>query len=185
MNVIRTNIDDLIVFEPKVWGDERGYFFESFSKNAMKAEGFDHEWIQDNEAFSERGVLRGLHYQKAPFGQTKLVRVASGEVLDVVVDIRKKSKTYGKSFSIILSGSNKKQLLVPKGFAHGYVVISPTALFLYKVDNVYNPDMEEGIKFDDPNLGINWILPMDEMVLSNKDMLLPEFENHVPYDSNS
>ena len=184
MNVIRTNINDLIVFEPKVWGDERGYFFESFSKNAMIEKGFDHDWIQDNEAFSQRGVLRGLHYQKAPFGQTKLVRVASGEVLDVVVDIRKESTTYGKSFSIILSGSNKKQLLVPKGFAHGYVVLSATALFLYKVDNVYNPDMEEGIKFDDPSLGIDWILPMDEMVLSNKDRLLPDFENHVSYDPN-
>ena len=184
MNVIKTNIDGLVVFEPKVWGDERGYFFESFSKKVMLENDFDYDWIQDNEAFSERGVLRGLHYQKAPCGQTKLVRVASGEVLDVVVDIRRNSNTFGKSFSIILSGTNKKQLLVPKGFAHGYVVLSDTALFLYKVDNVYNPDEEEGIKFDDPKLGINWILPKDEMVMSNKDKMFPDFENHVSYGSN-
>ena len=185
MNLIKTNIDDLIVFEPKVWGDERGYFFESFSKKVMQKNGFNFDWVQDNEAYSERGVLRGLHYQKAPYGQTKLVRVASGEVLDVVVDIRKESKTFGEWFSIILSGTNKKQLLVPKGFAHGYIVLSPTALFLYKVDNVYNQDEEEGIKFDDPSLGINWILPKDEIVFSNKDSLLPNFENHISYDLNS
>lgn len=184
MNVIRTNIDDLIVFEPKVWRDERGYFYESFSKKNMLENGFDFDWIQDNEAFSERGVLRGLHYQKAPYGQTKLVRVASGEVLDVVVDIRKDSKTFGKSFSIILSGTNKKQLLVPKGFAHGYLVLSPTALFLYKVDNVYIPNEEEGINFDDPSLEINWILQKNEMVLSKKDRSLPDFKNHISYDSN-
>ncbi len=184
MNVIKTNIDDLIVFEPKIWGDRRGYFFESFSQKTFFDKGFDFNWIQDNEAFSERGVLRGLHYQKAPFGQTKLVRVAHGEVLDVVVDIRKHSKTFGKSFSIILSGTNKKQLLVPRGFAHGYVVLSPTALFLYKVDHIYNFEAEEGISFDDPALGVDWILPAEEIILSDKDKVNPKLENYIPYESN-
>ncbi len=182
MNVIKTNIDDLIVFEPQVWGDQRGYFFESYNKNTLSEKGIDIDWIQDNEAYSERGVLRGLHYQKAPYGQTKLVRVAHGEVLDVVVDIRKQSKTYGKSFSIILSGTNKKQLLVPKGFAHGYVVLSQTALFLYKVDSPYNAAQEEGIQYNDSTLDINWILRDDEIRLSEKDKLNPSFENHIPYD---
>jgi len=181
MNVIRTNIDDLVVFEPKVMGDKRGYFFESYNKNIHFDKGFDIEWIQDNEAYSEKGVLRGLHYQTYPQGQTKLVRVAHGEVLDVVVDIRKHSKTFGKSFSLILSGTNKKQLLVPKGFAHGYVVLSPTAIFLYKVDNGYNPKNEEGIKYDDPVLRIDWILPENEIILSEKDKTNPIFENHIPY----
>jgi len=182
MNIIKTNIDDLVVFEPQVWGDHRGYFFESYNKNTFLEKGYDFNWIQDNEAYSERGVLRGLHYQKAPFGQTKLVRVAYGEVLDVVVDIRKESKTYGRSFSIILSGTNKKQLLVPKGFAHGYVVLSPTALFLYKVDNPYNASEEEGIHYNDSSLDIDWILPENEIRLSDKDKKNPSFENHIPYD---
>lgn len=184
MNVIKTNIDDLVVFEPKVWGDQRGYFFESYNEKTLQELGYDFNWIQDNEAFSERGVLRGLHYQRDPFGQTKLVRVAHGEVLDVVVDIRKESKTFGKSFSIILSGTNKKQLLVPKGFAHGYIVLSPTALFLYKVDNAYNFEAEEGISFDDPALGVDWILSTDEIILSDKDQGNPTLANHIPYGSN-
>jgi len=182
MNVIKTNIDDLVVFEPKVWGDQRGYFFESYNEKTLQDLGYKFDWIQDNEAFSERGVLRGLHYQKASFGQTKLVRVAYGEILDVVIDIRKKSKTFGRSFSIILSGSNKKQLLVPKGFAHGYIVLSPTALFLYKVDNDYNFEAEEGISFDDPALDIDWILTADEVILSDKDKKNPTFKNHIPYE---
>lgn len=182
MNVIKTDIEDLVVFEPKVWGDERGYFFESYNKKGQIEKGFDFNWIQDNEAFSERGVLRGLHYQKAPYGQAKLVRVAFGEVLDVAVDIRRNSKTFGKSFSIILSGTNKKQLLVPRGFAHGYVVLSPTALFLYKVDNTYLTAEEEGIRYDDPSLDIDWILPSSELILSKKDKLNPYFENYIPYE---
>ncbi|MEM9545450.1 MAG: dTDP-4-dehydrorhamnose 3,5-epimerase [Bacteroidota bacterium] len=181
MNVIKTNIEDLLVFEPKVWGDERGYFFESYNMSTLKENGLAFDWVQDNESFSEKGVLRGLHYQLPPFGQTKLVRVAYGEVLDVVVDIRIGSKTFGKTFSIILSGTNKKQLLVPRGFAHGYVVLSPTALFLYKVDNVYNAESDAGIRFDDPDLGIDWILPSNEVVQSKKDMANPFFANHIPY----
>ena len=182
MNVIKTNIDDLLVLEPKVWGDNRGYFFESYNKKAQLENGVDLNWIQDNEAFSERGVLRGLHYQTAPHGQSKLVRVAHGEVLDVVVDIRRESKTYGKTFSIILSGTNKKQLLVPRGFAHGYVVLSPTALFLYKVDGAYNFDAEEGIMYNDPELNIDWIIPQHEIVLSEKDQKNQSFSEHIPYE---
>ena len=181
MNVIKTKFEGLLVLEPKVWGDDRGYFFESYNKNTLAEHGIEFNWIQDNEAFSERGVLRGLHYQTAPYGQTKLVRVSQGEVLDVVVDLRKESSTYGKSFSLILSGINKKQLLVPKGFAHGYVVLSDTALFLYKVDNVYNAEAEEGVSFDDPSLAIDWILPNEGLKLSQKDKNNPLFADHVPY----
>lgn len=182
MNVIKTKFEDLLVFEPKIWGDERGYFFESYNRNTLQEFNVNNEWIQDNEAYSERGVLRGLHYQKAPFGQAKLVRVAHGEVLDVVVDLRQKSKTYGQSFSIILSGTNKKQMLVPRGFAHGYAVISPKALFLYKVDNVYSAENEFGIRYDDATLNIDWILPKEEILLSEKDKMNESFENHIPYE---
>lgn len=182
MNVIKTNIDGLVVFEPKVWGDERGYFFESYNEKKLLEMGYQYNWIQDNEAYSERGVLRGLHYQKAPYGQSKLVRVAFGEVLDVAVDLRKNSKTFGETFSLILSGTNKKQLLVPKGFAHGYVVLSATALFLYKVDNAYNAEEEEGVRFNDAALGIDWIIPTSDIILSPKDKENPSFENHIPYE---
>ncbi len=181
MKIIETKFADLLVLEPKVWGDDRGYFFESFNKDALLNHGVKIEWIQDNEAFSERGVLRGLHYQLEPKAQTKLVRVAHGEVLDVVLDIRPDSDTFGESFSIILSGTNKKQLLVPKGFAHGYVVLSETALFLYKVDNLYSQELEAGIKFDDPKLNIDWILPAAELKLSNKDKVQPTFDDHKPF----
>ncbi|MDF1698533.1 MAG: dTDP-4-dehydrorhamnose 3,5-epimerase [Saprospiraceae bacterium] len=181
MHIVKTNFQDLIVIEPKVWGDSRGYFMESFNEKQLLDQGYTYNWIQDNESFSSRGVLRGLHYQKAPFGQTKLVRVVQGEVLDVVVDIRKDSATYGKSFSLILSATNKKQLLVPKGFAHGYIVLSATALFLYKVDNVYNSEAEEGIIYNDPELKIDWILPHEEIVLSEKDSKNHTFKNHISY----
>jgi len=181
MNIIETKFADLLVIEPQVWGDERGYFFESFKKDSLINHGVDIDWVQDNEAFSERGVLRGLHYQLEPKAQSKLVRVVHGEVLDIVLDIRPDSKTFGKSFSIILSGSNKKQLLVPKGFAHGYIVLSETALFLYKVDNPYSQELEAGIKFDDPKLNIDWILPVTELKLSDKDKTQPSFDNHKPF----
>ncbi len=182
MKVIKTNFEDLFVIEPVIWGDSRGYFFESYNQHKYIENGLRFDWIQDNESFSSRGVLRGLHYQLPPFAQTKLVRVAHGEVLDVVVDIRKESKTYGKSFSVILSGTNKKQLLVPKGFAHGYVVLSPSALFLYKVDNVYSAESEAGIRFDDPDLAIDWILPSSEIIQSEKDAANSSFANHVPFE---
>lgn len=181
MNIIKTNFKDLLVIEPQVWGDDRGYFFESFKESALSEAGYQFNWTQDNESYSQRGVCRGLHYQLAPMGQTKLVRVALGEVLDVVVDIRKDSETYGQSFSLVLSGTNKKQLLVPRGFAHGYVVLSETALFLYKVDNPYSKENEAGIKFDDPTLGIDWLIPTDELQTSEKDKSQPLFSDHVPY----
>jgi len=181
MKITKTKFEGLLVIEPKVWGDDRGYFFESFKKNSLLDHGIDNDWIQDNEAFSEKGVLRGLHYQLEPKAQSKLVRAAQGEVLDVVLDIRPDSDTYGETFSIILSGDNKKQLLIPRGFAHGYVVLSETALFLYKVDNPYAKDLEAGIRYNDPKLNIDWKLPTSELKLSEKDQEQPTFENHEPY----
>lgn len=185
MKITKTKFEGLLIIEPKVWGDDRGYFFESFKAESLEEHGVDINWRQDNEAYSERGVLRGLHYQLPPVAQTKLVRVAKGEVLDVVVDIRPDSKTYGQSFSIILSGSNKKQLLVPQGFAHGYVVLSDTALFLYKVDNPYSRKMEAGIKYDDAQLNIDWKLPASELKLSGKDKVQPSFGDHKSYEAPS
>ena len=181
MKVTKTNFEGLLIIEPVVWGDDRGYFFESFNENVFADNGITNTWIQDNEALSERGVLRGLHYQTASHGQAKLVRVAQGEVLDVVVDIRKDSSTYGETFSVILSGTNKKQLLVPRGFAHGYIVLSQTALFLYKVDNVYNAQAEAGIRYNDADLNIDWILSPEEFKLSQKDQKNQPFSDHVPY----
>lgn len=173
MKVIDTPIKDLKVLEPKVWGDHRGYFFESWNKQVMEDAGLCYDWIQDNEALSSKGVLRGLHYQQGAAGQAKLVRVAEGMVQDVVVDIREKSETYGQSFSIMLSAENKKQLLIPRGFAHGYLVVSDTAKFLYKVDNVYDPKAENGIRYDDPTLSIDWQLPTNNLLISDKDKILP------------
>ena len=173
MTITPTGIADLLLLEPTVWGDERGYFFESFSAATLAEHGITNKFIQDNEAFSRRGVLRGLHYQTEPYAQAKLVRVVQGEVLDVAVDIRPASATYGKWYSVRLSGENKRQLLVPRGFAHGYVVLSETAIFCYKVDNVYAKTHEGGIAYNDPALGINWVLPDHELILSDKDTILP------------
>lgn len=181
MKIVETKFEGLLVIEPKIWGDDRGYFFETFKKETLSHHGVDINWIQDNEAYSEKGVLRGLHYQLNPKAQSKLVRVAQGEVLDVVLDIRPDSPTYGETFSIILSGTNKKQLLVPKGFAHGYVVLSETALFLYKVDMPYAKDLEAGISYNDPKLNIDWKIPLSELKLSEKDKIQPSFENHIPF----
>lgn len=163
----------LAVFEPKIFEDSRGYFFESYNESVFKEAGYDIRWVQDNQSSSGYGVIRGLHYQLPPFAQTKLVRVLSGEILDVVVDIRKGSPTYGKSFSIILSSSNKKQLLIPKGFAHGFSVLSKQAEVLYKCDEFYNKGSEGGINFNDPALSIDWFVPVEEAVVSEKDMELP------------
>ncbi|MEE9439168.1 MAG: dTDP-4-dehydrorhamnose 3,5-epimerase [Saprospiraceae bacterium] len=182
MNILKTAIADLIIIEPKIWGDERGYFMETYSKNVFENNGLNFDWIQDNEAFSTRGVLRGLHYQTSDVAQTKLVRVAQGEILDVVVDLRKDSLSYGKSFSIVLSDTNKKQLLVPRGLAHGYVVLSASALFLYKVDNPYIPAKEAGILYNDPALEIDWILEEKDLIISEKDKVQPIFKNHTPYN---
>ena len=175
MEIIKTSIEDLIVIQPKVFEDERGYFMESYKASFVKDNFPDTHFIQDNESKSSYGVLRGLHFQKPPYEQTKLVRVIEGEVLDVAVDIRKHSPTYGKWESIILSGENKKQFFIPKGFAHGFVVLSKKAILSYKVDNSYAPQYDSGIIYNDPSLSIDWVLPETDLVLSNKDKNLPEF----------
>lgn len=173
MKAVPTPFEDLFVLEPKVHGDSRGYFMESFSKRTLLEEGIDIMFVQDNQSSSTRGVLRGLHFQKPPFAQTKLVRVLSGLILDVVVDIRKAEPTFGKQFSIELSSENKKQLLIPKGFAHGFIVLSQQAEVFYKVDEYYNAQADAGLLFNDPALDIDWKLPANEFILSEKDKKHP------------
>lgn len=173
-----TSIEGLTVFEPKVWADDRGYFYESYNLKTFFEGGITATFIQDNEAKSTYGVLRGLHYQVAPYAQAKLVRVLEGEVLDVVVDIRPHSATYGQSYSIKLSAENKKQLFVPRGFAHGYVVLSETAIFAYKVDNYYSKESEGGIIYNDPQLHVDWGIDLNDAILSNKDKVLPVLGEH-------
>jgi len=169
-----TPIPDLLVFEPSIFRDERGYFFESYNQQVWAAEGVNTAFVQDNQARSTRGVLRGLHYQTGDMAQTKLVRVIEGEVLDVAVDLREHSPTFGQWFSIRLSAENKHQLLVPRGFAHGYLVLSETAEFAYKCDNFYSKAHEGGIRFDDPFLGIDWEFDLSQVLVSEKDLTLPE-----------
>lgn len=173
----KTGFPGLLVFEPKVFEDSRGYFFESYNENLFKQEGVDIRWVQDNQSSSTYGVIRGLHYQLPPFAQTKLVRVLRGEILDVVVDIRKGSPTYGQVYSEVLSAKNKKQLLVPKGFAHGFSVLSEKTEVLYKCDEFYNKESEGGIIFNDPALKIDWQIPAAKANVSDKDLLLPLFDN--------
>jgi dTDP-4-dehydrorhamnose 3,5-epimerase len=168
-----TGIEGLILFEPKVFGDHRGYFYESYNKEVFKEGGISCDFVQDNISFSRRGVLRGLHYQLNPHAQAKLVRVNRGEVLDVVVDIRKSSPTFGKTYSVKLNDENKLQLFVPRGFAHGFAVLSDEAEFCYKCDNFYNKESEAGIIYNDPELAINWELTAQEAILSEKDTVLP------------
>ncbi|NUO00910.1 MAG: dTDP-4-dehydrorhamnose 3,5-epimerase [Saprospiraceae bacterium] len=175
---IETGFPGLLLFEPKVIGDERGYFFESYSLRDFHKGGISVAFVQDNQARSSYGVLRGLHYQVAPYAQAKLVRVLEGEVLDVVVDLRPNSPTYGQSYSVRLSAENKRQLFVPRGFAHGYVVLSPTAEFFYKCDNYYSRPHEGGVCFDDPALNIDWEIPGSDVQLSEKDRLWPKFGAH-------
>jgi len=170
MPLIKTDFPGLLIFEPKIFEDSRGYFFESYNENVFAAEGITIKFVQDNQAQSSYGVLRGLHYQLAPYAQTKLIRVLSGSILDIAVDIRKGSPTYGKVYSIELSAANKKQLLVPKGFAHGYSVISETAEVFYKCDEFYNKDAEGGIMYNDPLLNIDWQIPADKAIISDKDL---------------
>jgi dTDP-4-dehydrorhamnose 3,5-epimerase len=169
MNKIVTPIADLFVLEPKVFGDSRGYFMETFNAQVFNKLGLDYHFVQDNESYSTYGTLRGLHFQKGSFAQAKLVRVISGEILDVAVDLRKDSATFGKSFSARLSGENKKQMLVPRGFAHGFSVLSPTCQVIYKCDNLYSPENESGIHFTDPDLKIDWLVPREKIVVSDKD----------------
>ncbi len=176
MKFTKTKIEGVIIIEPKVFGDERGYFFESFNQKEFEENIGKINFIQDNESKSKKGVLRGLHFQKPPFEQAKLVRCIKGKILDVAVDIRKNSKTFGEHISIELSEENKKQLFIPRGFAHGFAVLSEDAIFAYKVDNIYKPDYESGIIWNDKDLNINWQLNENEVILSEKDKKLPTFE---------
>ena len=175
MKFTRTKIPDVIIIEPKVHGDDRGYFVETFRADTLeKFLGYKINFCQDNESKSSKGVLRGLHYQLSPAAQTKLVRVIQGSVLDVAVDIRKGSPTFGQYVSVKLTGENKKQLLVPRGFAHGFVVLENDTTFAYKVDNYYSPENDRGISFDDIDLDIDWILDKEELNLSVKDKIQPK-----------
>ncbi len=169
MPFIKTGLPDLLVFEPRVFQDNRGYFFESYNEGVFRNEGVSVLFIQDNQARSDYGVIRGLHYQLNPYSQTKLIRVLSGVIYDVVLDMRKNSPTYGKTYSIELSADNRKQLLVPKGFAHGYSVISETAEVFYKCDNFWNKESEGGVLYNDPTLAIDWKIPSDKEIVSDKD----------------
>jgi dTDP-4-dehydrorhamnose 3,5-epimerase len=175
MKFIETKISDVIIIEPTVFGDTRGYFLESYNKKKFEEVVGKTSFIQDNESKSSKGVLRGLHFQKPPFEQAKLVRCIEGEVLDVAVDIRKNSKTYGQHVAVLLSGENKRQLFVPRGFAHGFLVLSDTATFAYKVDNTYAPEFDAGIRWNDKELNIQWGLEESEVLVSAKDAELPFF----------
>jgi dTDP-4-dehydrorhamnose 3,5-epimerase len=177
MPFIKTDFPGLLIFDPVVLEDNRGYFFESYNEKTCLAEGIDIKFVQDNQAKSSYGVVRGLHYQLDPFAQTKFIRVLSGSILDVVVDIRKGSPTFGRSFGIELSGENRLQLLVPQGFAHGYSVLSETAEVFYKCDAFYNRESERGIAVNDPTLNIDWKIPLDKRVISAKDTNQPLFED--------
>ena len=185
MKVTKTNLQDVFIVEPAVFGDHRGFFTESYSEKVFKENGIDFNFIQDNHSLSiEPGVLRGLHFQKGEAAQTKLIRVTSGVVYDVIVDMRKGSPTYGKWEGYILSEYNHRQLLVPKGFAHGFCTLTPNVNFLYKCDNYYAPEADGGILFNDPELGINWPFDIEKAITSEKDLHHPtfkEFESENPF----
>jgi len=176
MKVIKTEFGDLFIIEPTVLGDERGYFMESYNYKRLCENGIDYKFVQDNQSRSKKGVLRGLHFQNAPHAQAKLVRVISGTILDIVVDIRSDKATFKKSFILEMSGENKKQLLVPSGFAHGFLVMSDYAEVLYKTDEYYHPESEGGINIADPSLGLQHLLKDGEVILSEKDRNLPLFD---------
>lgn len=178
---IKTGLDGAWIYEPKVFADHRGYFFESFNENSLEGTGIPAHFVQDNEAKSNKGVLRGLHYQVGENAQAKLVRVVVGEALDVIVDLRPASSTYGHHFGIILSGENKRQLFVPKGFAHGYLVLEDQTIFCYKCDAPYDKANEGGIRYDDPQLNIDWVLDSADLSLSEKDLILPFFGDHKSF----
>ena len=185
MKIIKTEIDEVVIIEPKVFGDARGYFFESYNKEQFCALGVTADFIQDNESKSSYGVLRGMHYQAAPYTQAKLVRVVSGRVLDVVLDIRRGSPTFGKHVAVELSGKNKLQMFVPRGFAHGFVVLSDEVIFAYKCDNIYMPSHERGIAFDDPAVGIDWQISAQSFILSEKDKKNPPLAEAELFDYNT
>lgn len=185
MNVIKTDIEGVVIIEPRIFTDTRGYFFESFSERDFCKEVREIKFVQDNESKSSYGVMRGLHFQRPPFTQSKLVRVIKGAVLDVAVDIRKGSPTYGKHVAVELTEDNHRQFFVPRGFAHGFAVLSDEAIFQYKCDNFYAPEADGGISILDNSLGIDWRIPMDKAILSEKDTkhpLLKDFDS--PFDIN-
>lgn len=185
MNIIQTSIPGVVIIEPRLFKDDRGYFFESFSERDFNAQVREVKFVQDNESMSSYGVMRGLHFQRPPFTQSKLVRCVKGAVLDVAVDIRKGSPTYGQHVAVELTEENHRQFFVPRGFAHGFAVLSETAIFQYKCDNFYHPEADGGISILDDSLGINWRIPTDHAILSEKDTkhpLLKDFDS--PFDFN-
>jgi dTDP-4-dehydrorhamnose 3,5-epimerase len=187
MEVIKTDIEGVVIIEPRIFKDARGYFFESFSAKEFQEKVCQTTFVQDNESFSSYGVVRGLHFQKPPYTQSKLVRVIKGAVLDVAVDLRKGSPTYGKHVAVELTGENHRQLFIPKGFAHGFSVLSDEVLFQYKCDNFYAPQSEGGIAWDDPALQIDWRIPADKILLSEKDTkhpLLEDYNSDFVYSEN-
>lgn len=177
MNVIKTDIEEVVIIEPVLFGDHRGYFMESFSERDFNSQVREVKFVQDNESKSCYGVLRGLHFQKPPHSQSKLVRVVKGAVLDVAVDIRKGSPTFGRHVAVELTEDNHRQLFIPRGFAHGFVVLSDEVVFQYKCDNFYSPESEGAIAWDDPDLGIDWKVPADKIILSAKDKVHPCLKN--------
>lgn len=177
MNVIKTDIEEVVIIEPVLFGDHRGYFMESFSERDFNSQVREVKFVQDNESKSCYGVLRGLHFQKPPHAQSKLVRVVKGAVLDVAVDIRKGSPTFGRHVAVELTEDNHRQLFIPRGFAHGFVVLSDEVVFQYKCDNFYSPESEGAIAWDDPDLGIDWKVPADKIILSAKDKVHPCLKN--------
>ena len=177
MNVIQTEIQGVVIIEPRVFGDSRGYFFESFSEKNFKEQVADVDFVQDNQSKSCYGVVRGLHFQKPPHAQAKLVRVVKGRVLDVAVDLRKGSPTYGKHVAVELTEDNHRQFYIPRGFAHGFAVLSEEAIFQYKCDNYYAPQSEGAVAWNDPDLGIDWGVPLEKAILSEKDMKHPRLKD--------
>ena len=174
MNIIRTDVDGVLIVEPKVFGDSRGYFMEVFSERDFRAAtGLDVHFVQDNESMSSKGVLRGLHFQKAPYSQSKLVRVVSGSVQDVAVDLRAGSPTFGKYVSVVLSGENKRRFYIPEGFAHGFLVLEDNTVFQYKCGAFYEPSSEGSVRWDDPDIGVEWMRTEGELLLSDKDRRAP------------
>ena len=179
MQYIKTELEGVYILEPKIFGDSRGYFLESFNKNNFEENVSAIDFVQDNESKSKYGVVRGLHFQKPPFDQAKLVRVTRGAVLDIAVDIRKDSETYGKHIAVELSEDNHRQLFIPRGFAHGFSVLTKEVIFQYKCDNYYSPANEGAILWNDSTLNIDWMIPSDQAIVSDKDLLNPLFDEFI------